>query len=74
MTPFEEIHTELKKKGFTLMLLWQEYKEKNPGGYQYTQFCDRYRNWAKTRGIYTYSRPASTQRTYPFPRTGRRGS
>ncbi len=52
MTPFEEIHTELKKKGVTLMLLWQEYKEKNPGGYQYTQFCDHYRNWAKTRGIY----------------------
>lgn len=29
---------ELKKKSVTVELLWQEYKEANPGGYQYTQF------------------------------------
>jgi transposase len=52
MTPFEQIHTELKKKGVTLMLLWQEYKERNPDGYQYTQFCDYYRTWAKNNRVY----------------------
>lgn len=52
MPPFEEIHTELKKKGVTLMLLWQEYKERNPDGYQYTQFCDHYRHWAKNHEVY----------------------
>ncbi len=28
------------------MLLWQEYKEQNPHGYQYSQFCNLYRQWA----------------------------
>jgi transposase len=27
------------------MLLWQEYKEAEPGGYQYSYFCDLYRQW-----------------------------
>jgi transposase len=39
------IHTELRKKGVTLSLLWQEYKERNPHGYQYSQFCHLYRKW-----------------------------
>lgn len=42
------IHQELKKKGVTLQLLWQEYKEENPNGYQLTQFSDIYRQWRKT--------------------------
>jgi len=40
------IHHELKGKGVTLLLLWQEYKSKNPDGYQYTRYCDLYREWA----------------------------
>ena len=28
------------------MLLWQEYKEQHPDGYQYSQFCHLYRQWA----------------------------
>ena len=40
------IHCELRKKGVTLSLLWQEYKEQNPHGYQYSQFCHLYRQWA----------------------------
>ncbi len=40
------IHSELRKKGVTLSLLWQEYKEQNPHGYQYSQFCHLYRQWA----------------------------
>lgn len=42
-----EIHQELKRKGVTLQLLWQEYKEADPSGYQYTQFCDYYRKFVK---------------------------
>lgn len=41
-----EVHQELKRKGVTLLLLWQEYKEANPDGYQYTQFCEHYRRWS----------------------------
>jgi len=39
------IHTELKRKGVTLFLLWQEYREANPDGFQYSWFCDYYRKW-----------------------------
>ena len=42
---FPQIHKELKRKGMTLMLLWHEYKSENPQGYQYSQFCYRYRQW-----------------------------
>jgi transposase len=40
------IHQQLRQKSVTLMLLWQEYKEIHPHGYQYSQFCHRYRQWA----------------------------
>jgi len=40
------IHQQLRQKSVTLMLLWQEYKEHNPHGYQYSQFCHLYRQWA----------------------------
>ncbi|MCP4614410.1 MAG: IS21 family transposase [Planctomycetes bacterium] len=39
------IHQELRRKAVTLMLLWQEYKEAHPEGYQYSQFCNMYRKW-----------------------------
>jgi len=40
------IHQQLRHKSVTLMLLWQEYKEQFPQGYQYSQFCHLYRQWA----------------------------
>jgi len=40
-----EIQRQLRRKGVTLMLLWQEYKAQHPSGYQYSQFCQRYRDW-----------------------------
>lgn len=40
------IHRELKRKGVTLALLWQEYKEGQPDGYQYSWFCSLYNTWA----------------------------
>ncbi len=37
------IHQELKRKGVTLQLLWEEYREQHPGqAYRYTQFCHHY--------------------------------
>ena len=48
---FPEIHRELAKKGVTLTLLWEEYcvKVRDSGGipYMYTQFCEKYRRWAR---------------------------
>lgn len=43
---WQEIHTELRRKGVTIDLLWQEYKEANPHGFQYSWFCLHYRKWA----------------------------
>ena len=39
------VHGELRRKGVTLQLLWHEYKQGAPDGYQYTQFCRRYHTW-----------------------------
>lgn len=41
------IHTELKKKNVTLQLLWQEYKDIYPDGYQSSQFYEHYGRWKK---------------------------
>lgn len=42
------LHQELKSKGVTLQLLWEEYRRDHPGGYSYPQFCRYYRDWAGT--------------------------
>jgi len=39
------VNRELKYKGVTQFLLWQEYLEQHPKGYQYSWFCDMYRDW-----------------------------
>ena len=39
------VHKEMRKKSVTLELLWQEYKAGHPDGYQYSWFCERYRQW-----------------------------
>jgi transposase len=39
------IRQELKHKSVTLFLLWQEYRQANPDGYQYSWFCEHYRAW-----------------------------
>ena len=45
------IHKELAKKGVNLTLLWEEYKVQCASSgwvpYQYTQFCEIYRTWAR---------------------------
>ena len=52
---FDYIYQELKthkKFNLTLDLLWREYKEQYPEGYQYSQFCGLYRRY---RGKLDYS-------------------
>ena len=43
---WSEVHRELKRPGVTLQLLWHEYRQRHPQGYQYTWFCRHYRAWA----------------------------
>jgi transposase len=43
-----EVHLELKKKGVTKQLLWEEYAQQYPNRcYSYSQFCARYSDWLK---------------------------
>ena len=45
MPDWSAVHRELKRPGVTLQLLWHEYRQTHPQGYQYTWFCQRYREW-----------------------------
>ncbi|OMW46878.1 IS21 family transposase, partial [Burkholderia pseudomallei] len=42
------MHRDLRRKGVTWQLLWEEYVEAHPDqrAYRYTQFCQRYKDWA----------------------------
>ena len=42
------IHQELRRKGVTLQLLWEEYRQVHPEGYSYSRFCELYQAWAHT--------------------------
>jgi transposase len=39
------VHHELRRPGVTLMLLWEEYRQREPDGYQYSRWCELYRAW-----------------------------
>jgi transposase len=56
------IHQEMKRKSVTLALLWQEYKEAYPDGYQLSQYRDIYRKFVKTVN-------PSLRQTYKFGST-----
>lgn len=47
---FAAMHLELRRKGVTLTLLWEEYRAANAGQrvWGYTQFCEHYKAYAKT--------------------------
>jgi transposase len=39
------VHHELRRPGVTLMLLWEEYRQREPEGYGYSRWCELYRAW-----------------------------
>ena len=39
------LHRELKRPGVTLLLLWEEYRERHPDGVGYSWFCEIYQTW-----------------------------
>jgi len=43
-----EVHQELKRKGVTKHLLWEEYSQQYPNSsYSYPQYCALYKDWLK---------------------------
>jgi transposase len=44
---YASIHQELKRKGVTLLLLWQEYEQTHgKKAYRYAQYCAKYKEWS----------------------------
>lgn len=39
------VHRELRRKGVTLQLVWEEYRAVHPQGYGRSRFCELYRAW-----------------------------
>jgi len=39
------VHRELRRKGVTLALLWEEYRAVRPDGYGYSRYCELYTRW-----------------------------
>lgn len=44
---FPYIEKELRRVGVNRWVLWEEYKQKHPGGYSYSQFCYLYQQWSR---------------------------
>ncbi|GEM_PF-1639420 len=65
------VDQELRHKGVTLQLLWEEYHKAHPEGFRYSRFCERYAAWKKRLEPsmrQTYKRPAtSVSSTTPAP-------
>lgn len=51
---------ELRRRGVTMQLLWDEYREQIPDGYGYTQFCEHLAGYRKVNNAVMYftHRPA----------------
>ena len=47
LIPYEYLFQEIRKPNVTLSLLWEEYKQNDPEGYQYSQFCNLFRKYSK---------------------------
>lgn len=60
----EYIERELKRPGVNLSLLWHEYKMEHQDGVQYTQFCERYRNWIGTRKVSLHIRHKAGEKMF----------
>ena len=48
VVPFEYLAKEMKRPNVTLSLLWEEYKQAHPDGYQYSQFSRLYHDYQRT--------------------------
>lgn len=47
MPDWAHVHAELRRRGVTLLLLWEEYRAEQPDGYGYSRFCGLYIEWRR---------------------------
>ncbi|SRR5712691_549802 len=49
---FGVVHRELQTHPHvTLQLVWEEYRETQPGGYSYSRFCELYQRWNRNQNV-----------------------
>jgi transposase len=59
------IHRELKsRKNVTLQLLWEEYKRVYPLGYNYSWYCDLYRQWQQKLDVVMRQEHRAGEKTF----------
>ncbi len=51
MPDWQEVQRRLTKKGMTLLLMWQRYREDHPDGYGYSRYAGLYREWLGTTDV-----------------------
>ncbi|MGN6214531.1 hypothetical protein [Parafilimonas sp.] len=51
LTHFEYAERELAKTGVTKQLLWIEYREQHPDGYNYSQYCFHFSEYMKHKEV-----------------------
>jgi len=48
---WKEVHKEMRRKGVTLMLLWEEHISCYPEGYSYSRYCELYGIWKRPLNV-----------------------
>jgi transposase len=62
---FAVMHKELKsRQNVTLQLLWEEYQQAHPEGYNYSWYCDLYRKWARNLDIVLRQEHRAGEKTF----------
>ena len=62
---FNLAHKELKsRKSVTLQLLWEEYREAYPEGYNYSWYCERYRQWSRKLDVVMRQEHRAGEKTF----------
>lgn len=51
---FQKVYTDLRKRGVTRKLLWEDYIRDNPNGMKYSRFCFYYHEWQKKTNTYMH--------------------
>jgi transposase len=62
---FTAIHKELKsRQNVTLQLLWEEYQQAYPEGYNYSWYCELYRSWARNLDVVLRQEHRAGEKTF----------
>ena len=61
---WSDVWTQMQRKGTTLLLVWQRYRDNNPSGLEYSRFCELYRHWRGKRKISMHQSHHAGEKTF----------